>query len=136
MPSFSSRGSIYRCSPGRQKSRACTVISKSSSRKQIKPFLTYSIYFGIAWSEETPQPAKSPEYEALSANLEKRDFGRTNWWLGIKYFDFRVGDDPQILEQLASGDMIEEEVASEFVNFITHYAKGAERLNKVLASPP
>jgi hypothetical protein len=103
-------------------------------QKQTKPSLVYALYFGIRWSEEISKPAKSPEYEALSINLKKDDFSKDSWWIGYKYFDFKVGDNPEILEQLVSGDSVEEEVASEFASFVRHYANGAERLNRVLGS--
>jgi hypothetical protein len=102
--------------------------------KQSRPFIAYQIYFGIRWSEETPRPPKSPEYETLSANLKKDDFSKSNSWIGYKYLDFKIGDDPYTLERLASGDEIEEELASEFVSFVSHYANGAQRLNKVLTA--
>jgi hypothetical protein len=51
-----------------------------------------------------------------------------------KYFEFRIGDDPQqILKQLTEGDSLEDEVTTEFVSLFTHYSKGAERLNGFLA---
>ena len=104
------------------------AIEQYRDRKQV-----FSLYFGICWTAETPRPPNSPEYQALSTNLAKDDYGKTNWWIGLKYLEYRVGDNAEVLEQLATGDSVEEQVATEFVELIEHYCKGAERLNASLA---